>query len=125
MLLNGWLAEFPAILDSFLLATSIPQALLKGWRGAMKRHANLLCKVKTAKWHQLVLFTAPHNTQNSYVNPCPTAPVSRVVIYSWLAACPVEMKLFKDHLSIHGRLTRQRNKPQQKQPRHLSVLIPA
>ena len=77
----------------------------------------------TAKWHQLVLVSAPRNTQNSYINPFPTSPASRVVIYSWLAAFPVEMEPFKDHSRTRGHLIGLRNKPQQNQPGQLSAQV--
>ena len=59
------------------------------------------------------------------LNPFPTSPASHVVIYSLLAACPVEMEPFYDHASTRGYLAGLRNKPQQKQPGQLSALIPA
>ena len=36
--------------------------------GAMKWQIDCLCKLKTAKWHQLVLYSVPHNAQYHYVN---------------------------------------------------------
>ena len=125
--LNEYL--LPTILDSFIIGYANITSILKGvkgggepqrgegWWGASKRQANPLCKVKTAKWHQLVLF--------SVLNPCPTSPAICVVIYSRLAACLGEMESFKDHLSTRGCLTKLRNKPQQKQPGKLSALLPA
>ena len=54
-----------------------------GWWpwGAMKWFVNPLCKLKTAKWHQLVLFSVSHNTTKQ-LNPSPTSPASCVA--GWL-----------------------------------------
>ena len=122
--MDSYVAEVPAMLDSFLLATPILQVLLwgRGW-GTTKWRVNFLCKHKTAKFTQLVLLSAPHNAKQ--LHPCPTSLASCVVIYSRLAACPVEMEPFKDHPSTRGYLTSLRIKPWQKQPVQLSALIPA
>ena len=37
--------------------------------GAMKWQVKGLYKLKTAKWHQLVLFSAPHNTKTAISMP--------------------------------------------------------
>ena len=62
----------------------------------MKWHVNGPRKLKTAKWHQFVLVLAPHNTKQ--LNPFPTSPVSCVMIYSQLVACPGKMN--------HSKVTR-------------------
>ena len=36
-----------------------------GWWGATKWWVKGTSELKAAKWHQLVLVLAPHNTQNS------------------------------------------------------------
>ena len=69
-------AELPTISDSFLLFTGYANATSTpiwvevgggggGWRWweAMKWQVNPPCKMKTAKWHRLELFSAPHNTK--------------------------------------------------------------
>ena len=44
-----------------------------------------------------------HITQKTATgHPCPTSPASCVVIYSQLAACPVEMEPFKHHPTLMG-----------------------
>ena len=85
----------------------------------MKQHPNPLCKVKTAKQHHLVLFQLyiTHKT----VKPMPDL-TSQSCGDLKLADCLSKGdEPFKDHLSTHGRLTRLRNKPQQKQPGSFST----
>ena len=61
-----------------------------------------------------VIFSSTKHTKQ--LHPCPISPASHAVIYSRLAACPVEMEPFKDHPSTRGCLTGLRNKlPQQKE----------
>ena len=62
----------------------------EGWWRATKWQIKGMSELKTAKWHQLVLVLAPHNTKQ--LTPFPTSPASHVVIYSRLAACPEEME---------------------------------
>ena len=50
-----------------------------------------------------VICTSIYHTKQ--LNPWPNSPASCVVVYSQLAACPVEMEPFKDHPSTHGCLT--------------------
>ena len=68
--MDSYIAELSAILHSFFSGyantTSTPIGVESGgWWGAMKWRAKGMSKLKTAKWHQLVLVLAPHNTQNS------------------------------------------------------------
>ena len=49
---------------------------------------------------------------------------SRVVNYSQLSPCQGDMQPFEGDLYTRGRLTRLRNKPQQKQPGQLSASLP-
>ena len=69
--MDSYVAELPAILDGFLLAvpilhTNTPTGVEDGgWWGAMKWWVKGTSELKTAKWHQLVLVSAPHNTRNS------------------------------------------------------------
>ena len=69
-----------------------------GWWGTIKWQVNPLSKLKTAKWYQLVVFSAPHNIK--WLNPWPTSPASHVVIYSWMTVQGDEA-----HPSTHGHLT--------------------
>ena len=41
------------------------------------------------------VYLAPRNTQNSQIHAQPHQPIVWWFIYSWLAACAVEMKPFK------------------------------
>ena len=67
-LLNEKLAELPTILDSLYWLRQYHKYSYRG--GGEPQSGRLtpngLCKLKTAKWHQLVLVLvlAPHNTQN-------------------------------------------------------------
>ena len=65
------------------------------------------------------IFTSTYHTEQ--LNPWPNLSASRVVNYSWLSACQGDMEPFEGDLSTRGHLTSLRNKPQQKQPRQLSV----
>ena len=79
----------PAILDNFLtgyantISTSIGVEGGGCW-GATTWWVNAMCKVKTAKWNHLELFSAPHNTQSSYIHAQPYQPVVWWFIASWL-----------------------------------------
>ena len=78
--MDSYVAELPPILDSFFTGytntTSIPIGVEgEGWWGAMKWWVKGTCKLRTAKWHQLVLVSAPHNAQNSYIHSQPHQPV--------------------------------------------------
>ena len=69
-----------------------------------------------------VIFTSIYHTKQ--LNPWPNSLASRVVNYSQLSACRGDIQPFEGDLYTRGRLTSLRNKPQQKQPRKLSVSIP-
>ena len=69
------------------------------------------------------IFISTYHTKQ--LNPWPNSSASCVVNYSRLSACQGEMEPFEADQSTHGRLTSLRNKPQQKQPRQLSVSIHA
>ena len=49
-----------------------------GW-GAMKYQAKVTSTMKTAKWHPLVLFSAPHSCHTKLLNPWPNSSASHVV----------------------------------------------
>ena len=69
-----------------------------------------------------VIFTSTYHTKQ--LNPWPNSLASRVVNYSQLSACQVDMQSFEGDPYSRGRLTSLRNKPQQKQPGQLSASIP-
>ena len=69
-----------------------------------------------------VIFTFTYHTKQ--LNAWPNSSASRVVNYSQLSACQGGIQPFEGDPDIHGRLTRLRNKPQQKQPSQLSASIP-
>ena len=60
-----------------------------------------------------VICTSTYHTK--WLKPWPNSSASRVVIYSLLAACPLEMAPFKGHPSTREHLTGLRNKPQEKE----------
>ena len=64
-----YIAELPSILDRFFTSyastTSTSIGMEGGGWGATKWWVNPLCKLKSSKWHQLVLFSPLHNTHNS------------------------------------------------------------
>ena len=67
--MDSYVAEFPAILDSFYWHRQYHKYSYRGggW-GAMKRQEKAMSTLKaqkTAKWYPLVPFTAPHITQSS------------------------------------------------------------
>ena len=68
------------------------------------------------------IFTFIYNTKQ--LNPWPNSSASRIVNYSLLSTRLGEMQPFEDDLSTRGYLTSLINRPQQKQPRHLSPSIP-
>ena len=61
---------------------------------------------KTAKWHPLVPFLAPHSYHTKQLNPWPmNLSGNGKVNYSWLwtlSACSGKIGPFKDHPSTHG-----------------------
>ena len=68
-LLGEYLAEFPAILDSFFTGVANTSGTLQGRRVgggwvAMEWWAKTTSLPKPAKWHPLVLFSPPHITQS-------------------------------------------------------------
>ena len=69
-----------------------------------------------------VIFTSIYHTKQ--LNPWPNSSASRVVNYSQLSACQGDMQPFEDDPYTAVGLTNLRNKPQQQQPRQLSVSIP-
>ena len=56
-----------------------------------------MCKQKITKWHQLMLFSTPHNTEQ--LNAQPTLPASWVVIYSCMAVY-LSRRTFSHTLSL-------------------------
>ena len=58
-MLNGYLAELPAILDIFPGIANTKTTPI-GWWGAMKLLVIAMSTLKIAKWHPLVSFSAPN-----------------------------------------------------------------
>ena len=48
------------------------------------------------------IFSSMYHTKQ--LNPWPTSPVSHLMIYYWLSACPGDMVQFKDYPNTHGLL---------------------
>ena len=61
-----WILNFIVIFTGYANTTSTLIGVEGGrWWGATKWQIKGTSELKTAKWHQLVLVSAPHNTQNS------------------------------------------------------------
>ena len=67
------------------------------------------------------IFDFTYHTKQ--LNPWPNSSASRMVNYSQLSACQGDVQPFEGDPSTHGRLTRLKNKPQQKQPMQISASI--
>ena len=83
-----WIAtvvELPAILDRFYWLCQHHKHTYRseGWWGATKWWVSPSGKLKTTKWHQLVLFSALCNRQNSYIYGQSHQPV----MWWFMASC--------------------------------------
>ena len=82
--------ELPAILDSFLLAYPIPQALLQRWRvGVVGSHEVVNKGYVNTENSQMasigVIFSSTYHTKQ--LNLWANSSASHAVKYSWLSAC--------------------------------------
>ena len=97
-LLNGWLPELPAILDSFLLVSQYLKHSYRGggwgWWGATvtgKGYVN----IKNNQMASIgAIFTSAYHTKQ--LNPWTNTSAGYVVNYSLLPACQGEMEPFED-----------------------------
>ena len=112
--------ELPAILDSFLLAYAIPQALLQRWRvGVVGSHDVVNKGYGNTKNSQMASIAWCHF--QLHVSHKAAKSMGKLISQSCgtiqLAVClPGEMEPYKDHPSTHECPTSLRNKSQQKQP---------
>ena len=90
--------------------------------GATKWWENPPSNLKIAKWHQFVLFSAPHTYHTKQLNPWLLSSASCMVIYNQLPAFSGEMEPFNLKTTGHSWMF---NKPQkqdtEKQPSKLSI----
>ena len=116
--MDSYIAELPAILDSFdfLIILPIPLALLLGGRVGSSSHEVEGKGYVNAENSQIVslgaILTSTYHTKQ--LNLWPNSSASCVVNYNQQSACQGEMEPFEDHPSTHGHLTSLRNKPHQK-----------
>ena len=115
-LLGEWLAEYPAILDSFFTGVANISSTPTGWEGggwvgSHKVAGKGYVFTKTSQMASIgVIFTSTYRTKQ--LNPWPNSSGSRVVNYSQLSACQGDMQPFEGNQYTRGRLTSLRDKPQ-------------